>query len=91
MFSKTLFMIGLLLPFLLIATINTVNAVEGNKPEVVSEANEEQPKVESKAKAEPSELQNNTNVNDTPSIKMIVGGQSKDGVAKSINLPVNAK
>lgn len=91
MFNKTLFITGLLLPFLLIARINAVHAVEDNKPDVVAEANEQQPEVEIKAKAETPGLQNNKNVNDTSSIKMIVGGQSKDGVAKSIDLPVNAK
>lgn len=91
MFDKTLFITCSLLPFLFIAHINAVIADESNKLEVVAEANEEQPIVEIEAKAETPRLQQNTNGSERKSIKMIVGGQSKDGVAKSLDLPVNAK
>lgn len=91
MLIKPHFISGLLLPFLLITEINAALAVEGKKLEVVAETSNEHPIVETKTKTETSRLQNNKNVNNKTSIKMIVGGQSKDGVAKSINLPVNAK
>lgn len=91
MFNKTLFIAGSLLPFLLIAKINAVLADEPNKLEVVAETNEEHPIVEIETKAETPRPRQNTNGTDQKSIKMIVGGQSKDGVAKSIDLPVDAK
>ncbi|GJM05202.1 MAG: hypothetical protein DHS20C09_11930 [marine bacterium B5-7] len=74
-----------------VATINTVHADQVNRLEVVAETNEEQPIVEVKNKVATPRSPNNANVNNKTSIKMIVGGQSQDGVAKSINLPINAR
>ena len=88
---KCFFITGLLLPLLLVAKIESVHANEANELKVIAEANKEQPIVEVKAKAETPRLQNDANVNNKTSIKMIVGGQSQDGVAKSINLPINAR
>tara|TARA_R110000782_G_scaffold30828_2_gene76459 strand:+ start:8 stop:283 length:276 start_codon:yes stop_codon:yes gene_type:complete len=91
MLNKMLLITSLLLPYLLIAKVNTVHAEEANKLEVSGEANEEHPIVDMETTIEASGKQNNTNGNDKRSIKMIVGGQSKDGVAKSIDLPVSTK
>ncbi len=88
---KCFFITGLLLPLLLVAKIESVHANEANKLNVVAETNKEQPIVEVKDKAETPRSQNDADVNNKASIKMIVGGQSEDGVAKSINLPVNAR
>ncbi len=90
-FIKCFFLTGLLLPLLLIAKIESAHADEANKLEVVAETNKEQPIVEVKNKAETPRSQNDANVSSKTSIKMIVGGQSEDGVAKSINLPINAR
>ena len=58
---------------------------------MIAEANEEQRIVEIETEVKTPGQQNNANVNDKTSIQMIVGGQSQDGVAKSINLPIDAK
>ncbi len=87
--NKTLFIAGLLLPFTV--TVNTVRAQDENKIETITEINVEQRIVEIEPEVKTPRPQNNVNVNDKSSVEMIVGGQSQDGVAKSINLPIDAK
>ena len=91
MFRKMLFICGLLLPFLLVVNVITVHADEANKLEAVAETNESPPIDEDKTKVETPRRQNKTSGSNKKSIRMIVGGQSKDGVAKSINLPIDKK
>ncbi|MFT5133095.1 MAG: hypothetical protein ACI9SC_001564 [Gammaproteobacteria bacterium] len=86
--NKTFVIVSLLMPFTL---FNATRAEDGNKIKVITELNEDQRIVEIETEAETPRQNNNVNVNDKTSIQMIVGGQSEDGVAKSINLSVDAK
>jgi hypothetical protein len=86
--NKAFFIVSLLMPFTL---FNATRAEDGNKIKVITELNEDQRIVEIETEAETPRQNNNVNVNDKTSIQMIVGGQSEDGVAKSINLSVDAK
>ena len=86
--NKTFFIVSLLLPFTL---FNPIRAEDGDKLKVIAEANEDQRIVEIETEVKTPRQNNNADVNDKTSIQMIVGGQSQDGVAKSIKLPIDAK